>query len=249
MALFTLNSVRKDFGIKELLRNASFSLEEGDKVGIIGTNGSGKSTLLKMIAGLEPIDGGDLWVSSGARIIYLPQQPEMDPEHTVLEQVFAAAGEKMRLIRAYEELSHRLAHQGGDPSLLSQLASISERIEVESAWDLETQAKTILSRLGIADFQARVGDLSGGYRKRIAIASALLAEPDALLMDEPTNHLDAESVEWLQDYLNRFAGAVLLITHDRYFLDRVTQRILEIDRGDLYAYSGNYSLLRAQGVQ
>jgi ATP-binding cassette subfamily F protein uup len=241
MALFTLNSVRKDFGIKELLRNASFSLEEGDKVGIIGTNGSGKSTLLKMIAGLEPIDGGDLWVSSGARIIYLPQQPEMDPEHTVLEQVFAAAGEKMRLIRAYEELSHRLAHQGGDPSLLSQLASISERIEVESAWDLETQAKTILSRLGIADFQARVGDLSGGYRKRIAIASALLAEPDALLMDEPTNHLDAESVEWLQDYLNRFAGAVLLITHDRYFLDRVTQRILEIDRGDLYAYSGNYS--------
>lgn len=100
MALFTLNSVRKDFGIKELLRNASFSLEEGDKVGIIGTNGSGKSTLLKMIAGLEPIDGGDLWVSSGARIIYLPQQPEMDPEHTVLEQVFAAAGEKMRLIRA-----------------------------------------------------------------------------------------------------------------------------------------------------
>lgn len=241
MALFTLNSVRKDFGIKELLRNASFSLEEGDKVGIIGTNGSGKSTLLKMIAGPEPIDGGDLWVSSGARIIYLPQQPEMDPEHTVLEQVFAAAGEKMRLIRAYEELSHRLAHQGGDPSLLSQLASISERIEVESAWDLETQAKTILSRLGIADFQARVGDLSGGYRKRIAIASALLAEPDALLMDEPTNHLDAESVEWLQDYLNRFAGAVLLITHDRYFLDRVTQRILEIDRGDLYAYSGNYS--------
>ncbi|MEN9204169.1 MAG: ABC-F family ATP-binding cassette domain-containing protein [Thermostichus sp. DG02_4_bins_136] len=241
MALLTLNSVRKDFGIKEILKNASFSLEEGEKVGIIGTNGSGKSTLLKMIAGLEPIDGGELWVSSGARMIYLPQQPEMDPEHTVLEQVFAAAGEKMRLIRAYEELSHRLAQYPRDPVLLAQLASLSERIEAESAWDLETQAKTILNRLGIADFQARVGDLSGGYRKRIAIAAALLAEPDALLMDEPTNHLDAESVEWLQEYLNRFAGAVLLITHDRYFLDRVTQRILEIDRGDLCAYSGNYS--------
>lgn len=241
MALLTLNSVRKDFGIQEILKSASFSLEEGEKVGIIGTNGSGKSTLLKMIAGLEPIDGGELWVSAGAKMIYLPQQPEMEPEHTVLEQVFAATGEKMRLIRAYEELSHRLAHQDGDPVLLAQLASLSERIEAESAWDLEIQAKTLLSRLGIVDVQARVGDLSGGYRKRIAIAAALLAEPDALLMDEPTNHLDAESVEWLQDHLKRFTGAVLLITHDRYFLDRVTQRILEMDRGDLYAYSGNYS--------
>lgn len=242
MTLLTLRSVHKDFGIKEILRDASFSLEEGDRVGLIGTNGSGKSTLLKMIAGLEPIDSGDLWVNAGSQIVYLPQQPEMDDDHTVLEQVFADAGEQMRLIREYEAVSHKMAHGGDDADLLmAQLSSLSEQIDAAGAWELETQAKVILSKLGIEDFTARIGDLSGGYRKRIAIASALIANPDGLLMDEPTNHLDAESVEWLQDYLSRFRGALLLITHDRYFLDRVTNRILEIDRGDLYSYSGNYA--------
>ena len=242
MTLITLKSIQKDFGIKEILRAASFSLEDREKVGIIGTNGSGKSTLLKMIAGLEPIDGGEMWINSGANVIYLPQQPEMDDDHTVLEQVFADAGEKMQLIQEYENLSYRIAHQEGDSdALMAKLSGITERIEAENAWDLETSAKVILSRLGIRDFEARVGSLSGGYRKRIAIAAALLAEPDALLMDEPTNHLDAESVEWLQDYFNRFPGALLLITHDRYFLDQVTNRILEIDRGDLYSYDGNYA--------
>jgi ATP-binding cassette subfamily F protein uup len=245
MTLFTLKSVQKDFGIKEILKDASFSLEEGDKVGIIGTNGSGKSTLLKMISGLEPIGGGDLWRNSGAKIIYLPQQPEMDDERTVLEQVFADAGEKMRLIREYEALSHRMAHAAGDPadldSLMGELSRVTAQMDATAAWDLETSAKAILSQLGINDFETKIGSLSGGYRKRIAIAAALLAEPDALLMDEPTNHLDAESVEWLQEYLNRFPGALLLITHDRYFLDQVTQRIFEIDRGDFYSYEGNYS--------
>lgn len=242
MALITLRSVQKDFGIKEILRDASFNLEDGDRVGLIGTNGSGKSTLLKLIAGLEPIDGGDLWVNAGSKVVYLPQQPEMADDHTVLEQVFADAGEAMALVRAYEDLSHQLAHQSDpDGRLLSRLSEVSEAIDAADAWDLETQAKVILSRLGIDDFDARVGDLSGGYRKRIAIAAALLSDPDALLMDEPTNHLDAASVEWLQQHLSRFRGALLLITHDRYFLDRVTTRILEIDRGDLYGYEGNYA--------
>ncbi|HAX78553.1 MAG TPA: multidrug ABC transporter ATP-binding protein, partial [Cyanobacteria bacterium UBA11372] len=211
-------------------------------VGLIGTNGSGKSTLLKMIAGLEPIDAGDIWVNSGAKIVYLPQQPDLDPNHTVLEQIFADSGEKMALVREYEELSDKLAHKQGDTEkLMAQLSSVSHRMEAVGAWELETNAKVILSKLGIADFDAKIGDLSGGYRKRIAIAAALLSEPDVLLMDEPTNHLDALSVEWLQSYLNRFRGALLLITHDRYFLDRVTNRIIEIDRGDLYTYSGNYA--------
>ncbi|GET38528.1 ABC-F family ATP-binding cassette domain-containing protein [Microseira wollei] len=242
MTIFTLRSLKKDFGIKEILRDASFSLDEGDKVGLIGTNGSGKSTLLKMIAGLEPIDAGDIWVNSGAKIVYLPQQPDLDPNRTVLEQIFADSGEKMALVREYEELSDKLAHgQGDTEKLMAQLSSVSHRMEAVGAWELETNAKVVLSKLGIADFDAKIGDLSGGYRKRIAIAAALLSEPDVLLMDEPTNHLDALSVEWLQSYLNRFRGALLLITHDRYFLDRVTNRIIEIDRGDLYTYSGNYA--------
>jgi len=242
MTLFTLRSLRKDFGIKEILRDASFSLEEGDKVGLIGTNGSGKSTLLKMIARLEPIDGGEMWVNSGAKIVYLPQQPDLDENRTVLEQVFADSGEKLSLVRQYEELSDKLAHgQGDTEKLMAQLSSVSQRIDSVGGWELETNAKTVLSQLGIQNFDAKIADLSGGYRKRIAIATALLSEPDVLLMDEPTNHLDALSVEWLQSYLNRFRGALLLITHDRYFLDKVTNRILEIDRGDLFSYGGNYS--------
>lgn len=243
MTLFTLRSVHKDFGIKEILRDASFSLDEGDKVGLIGTNGSGKSTLLKMIAGLEPFDSGDFWVNPGAKVVYLPQQPDFEADHTVLEQVFADANESMALIREYEDLSHHLAHgTGGSPeTLMAKLSAVTEKLTAAEAWDLETNAKVILSKLGIDDFDAKVGDLSGGYRKRVAIAAALLSEPDALLMDEPTNHLDAESVEWLQNYLSGFRGALLLITHDRYFLDQVTNRILEIDRGDLYSYAGNYA--------
>ena len=243
MSIFTLQSVKKDFGIKEILKDASFSLDPTDKVGLIGTNGSGKSTLLKMIAGLEPIDGGQLLVNSGARIVYLPQQPDLDDSLTVLEQVFADSGEQMPLVREYEELSAKLAHAQGNESeqLMSRLSTVLQRMDTTGAWELETNAKIILTKLGISDFDARIGSLSGGYRKRIALATALLSEPDVLLMDEPTNHLDALSVEWLQSYLNRYRGAILLITHDRYFLNRVTNRILEIDRGDLYTYAGNYS--------
>ncbi|HEY9670053.1 MAG TPA: ATP-binding cassette domain-containing protein [Waterburya sp.] len=241
MSIFTLQSVKKDFGIKEILKDANFSLDATDKVGLIGTNGSGKSTLLKMIAGLEPIDSGQILVNPGVRIVYLPQQPDLDENHTVLEQVFADSGEQMTLIREYEELSHKLAHQPENSQLLTRLSAVTQRMETTNAWDLETKAKIILTKLGIADFDARIGSLSGGYRKRIALAAALLSDPEVLLMDEPTNHLDANSVEWLQNYLTGFRGALLLITHDRYFLDQVTNRIIEIDRGDLYTYSGNYS--------
>ncbi len=207
MSIFTLQSVKKDFGIKEILKDASFSIDTTDKVGLIGTNGSGKSTLLKMIAGLEHIDDGQLLVNAGAKVIYLPQQPNLDENRTVLEQISAD----------------------------------SESDRAEDDWEMETNATIILSKLGVTDLDAKIGNLSGGYRKRIALATALLANPDVLLMDEPTNHLDAEAVEWLQSYLNRFRGAILLITHDRYFLDKVTNRILEIDRGDLFTYTGNYS--------
>jgi ATP-binding cassette subfamily F protein uup len=242
MTLLTVRSLKKDFGIKEILKDASFSLDDRDKVGLIGTNGSGKSTLLKMIAGLESIDGGEIQINSGMKIVYLPQQPELDDDKTVLEQVFADSGESMTLIKEYEELSDRLVHEPENlDTIMERLSRVSQQIDKLAAWDLETNAKVILSKLGIDNFNARVGDLSGGYRKRIAIATALLADPDCLLMDEPTNHLDALSVEWLQSYLSRFRGGLLLITHDRYFLDRVTNRIIEIDRGDLFTYAGNYA--------
>ncbi|MGF1480192.1 MAG: ABC-F family ATP-binding cassette domain-containing protein [Cyanophyceae cyanobacterium] len=241
MSIFTLQSVKKDFGLKEILRDANFSLDAGDKVGLIGTNGSGKSTLLKILAGIEPIDGGQILVNSNLRRVYLPQQPDIDEKHTVLEQVFADSGEQMSLVREYEELSHQLARSSTQEALLSRLTAVTEKIDATNAWELETNAKIVLTQLGIQDFDTPVGNLSGGYRKRIALAAALLSEPDILLMDEPTNHLDALSVEWLQDYLQRYRGAIFLVTHDRYFLDRVTNRIIELDRGDLFTYNGNYS--------
>ncbi len=151
------------------------------------------------------------------------------------------SGEHTKLVKEYEELSDKLAHYPEDTLLMSRLSEVMQRMDATGAWELETNAKIILTKLGIGDFEVKVGTLSGGYRKRIALATALLAQPDVLLMDEPTNHLDALSVEWLQSYLNRFRGALLLITHDRYFLDKVTNRIIEIDRGDIYTYSGNYS--------
>jgi ATP-binding cassette subfamily F protein uup len=241
MALITVQSLRKDFGIKEILRDASFNIEVGDRVGLIGVNGSGKSTLLKMIAGLEPADGGDYWCNSSAKVVYLPQQPAMAGDRTVLEQVFVDSGEQWQLVKQYEELSDQLAHQGDSAQLLNRLSELSAKMETSGAWELETQAKIILTQLGIDHLDTKIADLSGGYRKRVAIAAALLSQPDVLLMDEPTNHLDAFSVEWLQSYLQRFRGALLLITHDRYFLDKVTNRILEIDQGELYGYDGNYA--------
>ncbi|OIP67289.1 MAG: multidrug ABC transporter ATP-binding protein [Oscillatoriales cyanobacterium CG2_30_40_61] len=241
MSIFTLQSVKKEFGTKEILRDANFSLDAADKVGLIGTNGSGKSTLLKMIAGQESIDAGQLWVNPRAKVIYLPQQPNLDENLTVLEQIFADSGEQMHLIQAYEDLSHKLAKHPEDSQLLTQFSQVMQRMDATNAWELENTAKIILTKLGIEDFDTPIRQLSGGYRKRIALATALLVEPDVLLMDEPTNHLDAASVEWLQDYLKNYRGALLLITHDRYFLDQVTNRILELDRGDLFTHAGNYS--------
>ena len=250
MTLITLQNIKKDFGIKEILRDGSFSVEENDKIGLIGVNGSGKSTLLKAIAGIETFDSGSVTIKSGARIVYLPQQPNLNDDKTVMDEVFNDSSEKLRLVREYETLSQKIeAHSRGEShssddnieKLTNKLTRIMEKMDTMNAWDLETKAKIILSKLGIQDFDTKVGSLSGGYRKRISLATALLEEPDLLLMDEPTNHLDAESVEWLQNYLSSYGGAILLITHDRYFLDKVTDRILEIDRADLYTYSGNYS--------
>lgn len=241
--MLTVRGIRKDFGIKELVNDASFTIAPGEKIGLIGANGSGKSTLLKIIGALESADRGEIQTVGGTRIVYLAQEPAMDGDRTVLAQVFASSGKALELVGEYEAVSAELALGvvQRENILLTRLGELSQELDALGAWELEHRAKSVLSKLGVVDFQARVGDLSGGYRKRIALAAALLAEPDLLLLDEPTNHLDAAAVEWLQDYLQRYRGAVLLITHDRYFLNRVTARILELDRGDLFSYDGNYS--------
>ena len=238
--MISLQQVSKDFGVKTLLARVNLEVGPRERLGLIGTNGSGKSTLLRVMAGLEPPGEGKVQINPRSRVIYVDQNPALDPERTVLEQVFAGSGEKMQLVKRYEGLTRQLEANPTDASLLGELSGLSSRMDELKAWELERQCQEVLSRLGISDHHRKVGELSGGYRKRLALASALVAEPDGLLLDEPTNHLDAVATEWLQGFLQRFSGALVLITHDRYFLERVTDTIVELDSGDLRRYPGNY---------
>jgi ATP-binding cassette subfamily F protein uup len=253
LSLISLVDVRKDFGIRTLFDGLSLHIGERERLGLIGPNGAGKSTLMRVLAGLEPPGAGERRVLPQARIVLVSQEPEMDPERTVLEQVFAESGEKMQLLRRYTEVSDALAHahaSGDDDSaLLAELGHLNGRMDQSQAWDLEQQIREVLQRLGIGDTHRRVGDLSGGYRKRLALAAALVADPDVLLLDEPTNHLDADCIQWLQGYLQRFRGALVLITHDRYVLDQVTSRIVEVDRGEARSYAGNYAYYLARKAE
>src|SRR5215475_12978464 len=245
MNILSLENVSKTYGIKPLFESVSFGLDESDKVGVIGTNGSGKSTLLRVIAGEERTDTGRVVIANEKVVAFLSQNPPYDPEQTVIEAVFSGGNEalrqKLELVREYEEVCAMLAERGGaDEKLMNRVADLTRRLETSGAWRLETEAKNILARLGVTDLRARMGALSGGQRKRVALAHSLIIEPDLLMLDEPTNHLDAETVEWLERYLAEFNGALLLVTHDRYFLDRITNRMLEIDRGRAQTFAGNY---------
>ena len=239
--MISLVGVSKDFGLRTLFENLTLHLGERERLGLIGPNGAGKSTLLRLLAGKEPPGAGERRCPSRLRVVMVDQDSQPNPEHTVLEEIYAGSGERMELLRRYTSLSQELAADPGNASLLAELNSLSTRMDQAEAWDLEQQCREVLDRLGIRDTNRRVGDLSGGYRKRLALAAALVADPDVLLLDEPTNHLDADGVEWLQSYLDRFRGALVLITHDRYVLDRVTRRIVEVDRGEARSYEGNYA--------
>lgn len=246
MNILSLENVSKTFGIKPLFSAVSFGLEESDKIGVIGANGSGKSTLLKVIAGEEQADTGRVVVANGKIVTYLSQNPQFDPEQTVIEAVFSGNNEALRqkldLLRQYETVCHQLADQGGtDEKLLARVADLAHDLETSGAWQLEIEAKAILTELGIIELSAKMRTLSGGQRKRVALAHSLFIKPDLLILDEPTNHLDAETVEWLEQWLKEFKGALLIVTHDRYFLDRVTNRIIEIDRGRVQTFTGNYA--------
>ena len=245
MSLISLVGAGKDFGLRPLFTDLTLHIGERERLGLIGANGAGKSTLMRVLAGQEPLGSGDRRCRPQARVVLVDQEPELDPQRTVLEQVFSASGEKMELLGRYTAVSEALAQahaQGSDDGgLLAELGSLNGRMDQSQAWGLEQQIREVLQRLGISDTQRRVGELSGGYRKRLALAAALVADPDVLLLDEPTNHLDADCIQWLQDYLQRFGGALVLITHDRYVLDRVTDRIVEVDRGQARLYAGNYA--------
>jgi ATP-binding cassette subfamily F protein uup len=241
MTIISLEDISMRYGPRSLFEGVTLGLDDGDKVGLIGLNGSGKTTLLRVIAGREQPHKGRVVVANERVVAYLPQNPQFDPDHTVLDAVFTASDEAMRLLRDYELACHDLSLRTGDEKMLERVATLAHQLEAAGSWNLETNAQTVLSQLGIKDTGARMGVLSGGERKRVALAHALVSHPDLLILDEPTNHLDADTIAWFETYLARYSGALLLVTHDRYFLDRVTNRILEIDGGRVQSFVGNYA--------
>lgn len=231
--LLQIDSLTKSFGDLLLFNEISFGIAEGDKIGLIASNGSGKTTLLNIISGKEPYDNGRVVFRNDIRVDYLDQSPSFAPELTVLEACFSVDNETVKLIAKYEEIMAS-ANQDG-------LDEILAKMDLLNAWDYEQRIKQILTQLKIVDFKQKIGELSGGQVKRVALANVLIGEPELVMLDEPTNHLDLEMVEWLEEYLSRNNISLLMVTHDRYFLDRVCTSIIEIDNKQLYQYKGNYS--------
>lgn len=241
MNLITLETISKQFSERPLLTQVSLRLNSGDRIGLIGVNGSGKTTLLRIIAGLEPADSGERTVWGGVRIRYLPQEPQLDDNATVLEQIFTSDAPHIRLLRDYERIAALLQASPHQEQLQAQFTAISDEMDRRNGWAAEAEAKAVLTRLGITQFEAKVGTLSGGERKRVALAQGLIDPADLLILDEPTNHIDADTVDWLETYLLNLPAALLMVTHDRYFLDRVANGIVELNRQELVSYPGNYT--------
>ncbi|MBC8630397.1 ABC-F family ATP-binding cassette domain-containing protein [[Eubacterium] tenue] len=248
MNLITLENITKSYSEKILVNNISLGINEGDKIGLIGVNGTGKSTLLKIIAGVEEADSGNITKPNKVRIEYLPQNPYYDESATVLEQVFKGTSSEMKLLCDYQKVLDKLSLEYND-SLNNELIKLQDKIDSLKLWDLESEAKTVLTKLGVNNFNQKVAELSGGQRKRISLASALITPCELLILDEPTNHLDNDTISWLEEYLNNKNISLLMITHDRYFLDRVTNRIIELDRGKLFSYDGNYSVFLEKKIE
>ncbi|KUL25724.1 ABC-F family ATP-binding cassette domain-containing protein [Chlorobium limicola] len=242
MVLLTVEGLSKQYGLKKLFEDVSFGIDDKDKIGIIGANGSGKSTLLKILAGVETPDKGRVTVTNNRKIAYLPQESPYNPEDTVLEAVLKSGDNVMQLILDYELACKELeTGHSDDPELIERVSHLSHELDITGAWELESNATVVLGKLGLQDVTAKMGTLSGGQRKRTALAHALVTPSDALILDEPTNHLDADSVEWLENYIRRYQGAVILITHDRYFLDRVANRMFELDGRTARTFAGGYA--------
>lgn len=243
MSLLTVENASLAFGHVPLLDKANLSLEPGERAGLIGRNGTGKSSLLKAIAGQIRLDDGEIRRSQGIRLAYVAQEPQLDPKHTVFEAVAAGLHDIQQLLSDYHEATRQA--QDGDPLHLQRLARLHNELEIRDGWRLNALVETTLSQLNLNTDQS-IAQLSGGWKKRVALAQALVSEPDILLLDEPTNHLDIQAIEWLETLLNDFAGSILFITHDRRFLNHVATRIIELDRGVIMSFPGNFAAYQTQ---
>jgi len=245
MPYISLNKASLAYGHVALLDAVDFQLDEGERVGLIGRNGGGKSSMLKALAGESLLDDGIVWRAPGARVCYVSQEPKLNSDATVFDEVARGLGDLHQIISDYHHLSHQLAEPDADyEALLAAMEPLQTQLEAQNGWAVQARIETAIQRLEL-DPEALVGSLSGGVRKRVALAQALVAEPEVLILDEPTNHLDFSSIEWLEGLLNNFRGSVLLVTHDRRFLDGVATRIVELDRGHLSSFPGNFAAYQA----
>ena len=243
--IYVMQNLSKVFpGGKELFKNISLSFFPGAKIGVLGVNGAGKSTLLKIMAGVDKEFNGEAWAAEGVKIGYLEQEPKLDPSKNVMENVMDGLGETVALLKRFEEVSMKFAELMSDDemnALIEEQAALQEKIDAANGWDIERTVQIAMDALRCPPADADVTKLSGGEKRRVALCRLLLSKPDMLLLDEPTNHLDAESVAWLEHHLRDYKGTVVMVTHDRYFLDNVTGWILELDRGQGIPYEGNYT--------
>ena len=241
--VFSMRKVRKAHGDKVVLDDVTLAFLPGAKIGVVGPNGAGKSSVLRIMAGLDHASNGDAVLSPGYSVGMLEQEPKLDETKDVRGNVEDGVAATRQLLHRYDEISERLGSADGDEMerLLAEMGSLQEKLDHAGAWDLDNQLEMAMDALRLPPGDADAAVLSGGERRRVALCRLLLQQPDLLLLDEPTNHLDAESVEWLEKHLAKYPGAVLAVTHDRYFLDNVAGWILELDRGHAYPYEGNYT--------
>ncbi|MHC9532684.1 ABC-F family ATP-binding cassette domain-containing protein [Dellaglioa sp. L3N] len=249
MQTLRVEHLKKTYGEKTLFDDLNFIVNEKDRIGLIGTNGSGKTTLLNALTELDPADSGDLIKPNNYRMSYLKQIPELNDDMTIMEAAFEGASPVFETIRHYEAVLTAYSEHPEDEKLQQRYSDAEDRMNREDAWNADNDVKTILTQLQITDLTQKVATLSGGQKKRVGLAQVLIQAPDLLILDEPTNHLDFSSIEWLESYLKTYKGALIVVTHDRYFLDQIANQILELSFGKLYAYEGNYQDFVAQKAE